>query len=140
MKSQRKPVLGVRLWPQAYGVARLRHAPPTLPPVAEGDAPMALVVGHGEASLLAPVATIEALSDLVEHVASGWRALTLDAVFPFDTVGVLAAASHALAELGIPIMAFSSHDTDHFLVPAEAIGRALAALASADLERYLPRR
>ena len=49
------------------------------------------------------------------------------------------AARHRLgACIGIPIMAFSSHDTDHFLVPAESLGRALAALASADLERFLP--
>jgi len=138
MKSQGKPLLGVRLWPQAYGVARLRHAPPTLPPVAAGDAPMALVVGHGEASLLAPAATIEALSDLVEHVSSGWRALTLEAVFPPDTVGVLAAVSRSLAEIGIPLMVFSSHDTDHFLIPEHAVGRALAALGSAGIERFLP--
>ncbi|MFI5166144.1 MAG: ACT domain-containing protein [Thermoanaerobaculales bacterium] len=139
MKSQEKPVLGVRLWPQAYAVARLREAPPELAPLAKDDAPVALVIGHGEVSLLAPVAALEPIADLAEHVSLGWRALTLEAVFPLNTVGVLASVSRVLAEVGISVMAFSSHDTDHFLVPAESVGRALAALGSADLERFLPR-
>jgi hypothetical protein len=37
-------------------------------------------------------------------------------------------------------MVFSSHDTDHFLVPEKLLGRALAALGAADLERFLPRK
>jgi len=138
MRAQDKPALGVRLWPPAYVVARLRRMPAALPPLAVEDAPIALVVGHGEVSLIAPAPVLEAFAELTQSVSTGWRALTLETVFPLDTVGVLAAVSRALAEIGIPVMAFSSHDTDHFLVPAESLGRALAALASADLDRFLP--
>ena len=74
----------------------------------------------------------------MERVSAGWRALTVEAVFPLATVGLLAVVSRALADVGVPVMVFSSHDTDHFLVPDEHLGRALAALSQARLERFLP--
>jgi len=44
---------------------------------------------------------------------------------------VLVSLAAPLADAGIPIFALSSFDTDYLLVPADSLGRALAALAEA---------
>ena len=125
------------LWPERYAVARLRALPPAA--LLDGlGAPAALVVVPGEISLLAPETIVDACADLASDVSRGWRALTLDAVPPFETVGLLAAIARPLAEVGVPILPLSSHDTDHFLVPEGLVGRALAALHQAPLQRFLP--
>ncbi len=129
--------MGIRLWPQTYAVARLRAVPAVQLPAAVSGPPMALVVGHGEVSLLAPEEIVEGFSELAEHVSPGWRALTVEGVFPLDTVGVLAVLSKALADVSVPVMVFSSHDTDHLLVPSVHLGRALAALNQVPFERFL---
>ncbi len=137
MKRHIMPPLGLRVWPQPYGVARLRAVPEPPPCASAGGPPAALIVGHDEVTLLAPEETLQQVSALVETISSGWRAVSLEAVFPPGTVGVLAAASGALAAVGVPVMVFSSHDTDHFLVPGELLGRAVSALNQAKLERFL---
>jgi len=136
MASHREPAIGVRLWPQAYAVARLR-AVPRLPELPPGGPPTALIVGHDEVSLVGPEEVVASVAGDGDRVAGGFRALTLDAVFPLGTVGVLAAVSRAFAEVGVPVMVISSHDTDHFLVPEASLGRALAALNQAPLGRFL---
>ena len=138
MSPHATPPVGLRLWPQPYAVARLRAVPDPLPRLSAAGAPVALIVGHEEVSLLAPEDTVRELGTLVERASNGWRAFTLEAVFPLDTVGILAAASRTLAEVGVPVMVFSSHDTDHFLVPGSLLGRTLAALHQARLERFFP--
>ncbi len=137
MTSSREPAIGVRLWPQAYAIARLR-AVPRLPALAPGDPPAALIVGHDEVTVVGPEKLVASVAGEGDQVAAGWRALTLDAVFPLATVGVLATVSRALADVGVPVMVLSSHDTDHFLVPEGSLGRALAALNQAVLGRFLP--
>ena len=128
----------LRLWPQPYAVARL-SALPVLPAEATADdPPVCLVVGHGEVSLLAPEPFVTACGAGVEESDEGWRAITLDAVFPLGVVGVLATISEALAQVGIPVMTFSSHDTDHLLVPGGHLGRALAVLSQTSLDKLFP--
>jgi hypothetical protein len=129
--------LRIRLWPEPYGIARLRGLPAAGDVLRTGGPPVALIGGHGELSLVAPEAVIDALGDLVERHQRGWRALTFDAVFELSTVGLLAAATRVLASVDVPVMAISSHDTDHLLVPAAQVGRALVALDQAGLERFL---
>jgi hypothetical protein len=132
--------VGLRLWPQPYAVARLQAVPDAIPGLSAAGAPAALIAGHDEVSLLAPQETVQRLAPLTQTVSDGWRAFTLEAVFSLGTIGVLAAASRALAEVGVPVMVFSSHDTDHFLVPGHLLERAVAALNQARLERFLPGR
>jgi hypothetical protein len=115
----------------------LRTAPERLPSLPADGAPIALIVGHGEVSLLAPDDLVQSCASIAEEISGGWRALTLEAVFPPGTVGLLAVAGRVLADVGVPVMVFSSHDTDHFLVPDEKLGRALAALNQARLGRFL---
>jgi len=137
MAPRAEPTIGVRLWPEVYAIAKLHTVPEPFPRPEPGGAPVALIVGHDEVTLLAPEEIVARHSALVVATMRGWRALTLEAVFPPGTVGLLAVASRALAEVGVPVMVFSSHDTDHFLVPAETLGRALAALSQARLGRFL---
>jgi hypothetical protein len=128
----------LRLWPERYVVARLRAVPADFRlPSPEGP-PVCLVVGHGEVSVLAPEALVSSFGDEVQEISPGWRAVTIESVISLATVGLLAAASRALAQVGVPVMAFASHDTDHFLIPGAMVGRALAALNQVELERFLP--
>jgi hypothetical protein len=129
--------VGIRLWEPPYAVARLRAVPDAIAGLEVAGPPTMLLVGHGEASLLAPESVVDDLADLVESCSRGWRAITLDVVFPLDTKGVLGTVGVALAEVGVPVMVLSSHDTDHFLVPGHLLGRALAALGQVRLERFL---
>jgi hypothetical protein len=138
MEAHDKQPVGLRLWPQPYAVARLLAVPDPLPRLSASGAPMALIVGHDEVSLLAPEEIVAGLASLVEKASKGWRAFTVEAVLPLDTVGLLAVASDVLAAVRVPVLVFSSHDTDHFLVPGSLLGRALAALGQAGLERFLP--
>jgi hypothetical protein len=129
--------LRVHLWPEQYGVATLRDVPALTSWLLPDGPPVSLVVGHGEVSVLAPETVIDAFGDAVTRHDRGWRALTFDAVFPLGTIGLLAAASRALAEVGVPVMVVSSHETDHVLVPEKHVGRALCALGQARLERFV---
>lgn len=134
--------IGVRLelWPEAYAVVRLREIPAETKFLEASQAPVSLMMVPGDLTLMAPQSLVDSLpAEQVEECSRGWRALTVDARFPLDTVGVLAAVGRALAEVNVPVMAFSSHATDHFLVPEKSLGRALAALHNARLERFLPR-
>lgn len=131
---------GIRLelWPEPFAIVRLRTAPADLAAVQSGNAPVALVLAPGDITLMAPHSVVDALpAGLVEAGSREWRALTLDAEFPLDTVGVFAAVTRVLADVDVPVMGFSSHRTDHFLVPSALLGRALAALHNARLERFL---
>ena len=139
MAPHARAAVGVRLWPQSYVIARLIAVPDPLPSAPAGGPPIALIVDHDAVSLVAPEEVVEAQGGLVERVGKGWRALTLEATFPLTTVGLLAVVSRALADVGIPLMVISSYDTDHFLVPDETLGRALAALSQTRLERFLPK-
>jgi hypothetical protein len=138
MAAHEKPPVGLRLWPQTYSVARLFGVPDPLPRLTTAGAPVVLIVGHDEVSLLAPEEVVRGLGPLVERASEGWRAFTVEAVVPLETVGLLAVASRALADVGVPVLVFSSHDTDHFLVPAGFLGRALAVLNQVGLEQFLP--
>ncbi len=137
MASSPERAIGVHLWPEAYAIARLRAVPEPFPSLPADGPPTALIVGHDEVSVVGPEEFVARLAAEGDAVSGGWRALTLDVVFPLGTVGVLAAVSRAMAEVGVPVMVISSHDTDHFLVPAASLGRALAALNQAPIARFV---
>jgi len=58
----------------------------------------------------------------------GWVVITLDTVFEWDVVGVLATVAGALADAGIPIGAATAFSRDHILVPSNRMKEALGAL------------
>jgi hypothetical protein len=61
----------------------------------------------------------------------GWRALRVRGPLSFDLTGVLAAVLAPLAVAQVPVFALSTYDTDHVLVRASDLGRAVKALVAA---------
>jgi hypothetical protein len=129
----------IELWPPAYAIAKLDAVPAGMPTCPPAGPPVALIVGHGEITLIGPEDLVDSVGRGITAISRGWRLLTLDTVFPLDTVGVLRVVSTVLAEVEIPVMVLSSHDTDHFLVPGALVGRALAAINQVRLDRLLPK-
>lgn len=58
----------------------------------------------------------------------GWKIVTFDMALPFSLVGFLARVSSALADAGISLCALSAYSTDHFLVKAPDLEKALRTL------------
>ena len=58
----------------------------------------------------------------------GWRCLKLEGPIPFDTIGVAAKFTGALATAGVSVFVVSTFDTDYVLVKEEALPRAMDAL------------
>jgi hypothetical protein len=81
-----------------------------------------------ELSIVCDAAAVPA--DVV-RAERGWRALSVRGPLPFELTGVAAALTGPLAEAGISVFLVASYDTDHVLVRAEAVKRAIAALAAA---------
>jgi hypothetical protein len=73
-------------------------------------------------------------------VEPGWRALTVDGPLDLSLTGVLASLAAPLAEAGVPLLVVGTYDTDHLLVKADDLDRALTALAAAghDVPRHEP--
>lgn len=67
------------------------------------------------------------------RIAGGYRVVMLDTEFPFDVIGILAKCSVALAEVGIPIMAYSSYQTDVFMFKEMHFEQACAILKGLEL-------
>jgi hypothetical protein len=135
MSPARARPVRLRLWPEGYSVASLAAVPDLV--LDPAGSPAALIVGDNEVTLLAPTQLVTALRSPATAQVDGWRAITIDAEFPLDTVGVMAAVAAAFADVGVPFLTFASRRTDHFLVPERLLGRALTALSHAPLDRFL---
>ena len=83
----------------------------------------------GDANALSP----QEAGQFMGQIVSTMRQHLPNAVFSLDTVGVMSVVSATLAEAAVPIMVFSSHATDHLLVPELLLGRALTALGQVKL-------
>jgi uncharacterized protein len=64
------------------------------------------------------------------RVVAPYRAISFDLDLPGDLVGFLAAATRALADAGVPILAVCGYTKDHLLVREADLGAALAGLAA----------
>src|SRR3954463_4307959 len=89
-----------------------------------------------ELSVICPEVAVPPDTD----VEPGWRALTVAGPLDFAMTGVLASLAAPLAEAGVPLLAIATHDTDHLLVRADDVDRALAPLAAARPPRARPPR
>jgi hypothetical protein len=58
----------------------------------------------------------------------GWRCLAVDGPIPFETIGVAASITSALAQAGISVFFVSTHDTDYVLAKEESFARACEVL------------
>ncbi|RZS34745.1 hypothetical protein EV193_10893 [Herbihabitans rhizosphaerae] len=83
-----------------------------------------------ELSVVCPAAVAPA----AELSKPGWRLLTVRGPLEFTLTGIMAALSGELAAAGVSLFAVSTYDTDHMLVPATDLARAVAALVEAGHE------
>ncbi|GAB4574005.1 MAG: hypothetical protein Kow0077_18380 [Anaerolineae bacterium] len=121
---------------QAY---RLIHLPPTaITPAAAvvaavGEAFVALLADKDEVTLVLPdLWWHELQSRLPEHKVAEevYHLLTFDLSLQHNLVGFMAIVSAALAEAGIPLMAYSAFERDHLLIQARYFEQACAVLTS----------
>lgn len=63
-----------------------------------------------------------------------WRCLAIEGPIPFETIGVAAAITTALANAGISVFFVSTFDTDYVLTRADSFSGACDALRAAGLE------
>ena len=87
-----------------------------------------------EMSIIAP-SSFELSADSAEK---GWRLLTVRGPLEFTLTGIMAAIAGALAAAGVSLFALSTFNTDHILVKAADLGRAVAALTEAGHEVHQP--
>lgn len=66
--------------------------------------------------------------NLLNESETNWKILTLDIIFPMDTVGILSRISGCLAENEIPVMAISAYLRDHFLIREKDVEKAIYVL------------
>ncbi|MFB9908213.1 ACT domain-containing protein [Allokutzneria oryzae] len=120
-------VVELDLRPEIYSVLRL--AP-------DAPAPVEVLAAQGFVSIsrtpeeLSVVCPTE-VAPLADQAEGGWRLLTARGPFDFALTGIMAALSTPLAEAGVPLFALSTYDTDHLMVRAEHLARAVAALRDA---------
>jgi len=68
----------------------------------------------------------------------GWRLLTVRGPLEFTLTGIMAALSGELAAAGVSLFALSTYDTDHLLVKATDLDRAVQALRNSGHEVTKP--
>ncbi|PRX51068.1 hypothetical protein B0I33_101221 [Prauserella shujinwangii] len=118
--------LAIDVRPGEYAVARLDAG--AAAPVGlfdrSGDALVSVTRTGGELSVICPAEAAPAGA----RVQDGWRLLTVRGPLAFTLTGVIAALSSELAAAGVALFTLSTFDTDHVLVRAADLDRAVAAL------------
>ncbi|HRK30769.1 MAG TPA: ACT domain-containing protein [Tepidisphaeraceae bacterium] len=67
----------------------------------------------------------------VNKVERGWRCFKVVGPLDFGLVGILAKLSAVLADVNVPIISISTHDTDHIMVRDVNVKEATEALRKA---------
>ncbi|MCT2585181.1 ACT domain-containing protein [Actinophytocola gossypii] len=123
--------LVVEVAPGEYTVLRLPAGTP--PPVALfTDAPGLVSVVSAPDGLTVVCPTDLALE--ADPREDGWRLLSVRGPLDFALTGIMAAIAGELAAAGVSLFAVSTYDTDHVLVKAADLDRAVAALREAGHE------
>ncbi|HEU5475050.1 MAG TPA: ACT domain-containing protein [Actinophytocola sp.] len=128
--------LEVDVQPDGYSVARF-PAGTALPAGLHGHAAALVSVTStpDEVSVVCPTELAPPGADQVDH---GWRLLTVRGPLEFTLTGIMAAMAGALAAAGVSLFALSTFDTDHVLVKATDLTRAVSALTEAGHEVHVP--
>ncbi|MBB3665073.1 hypothetical protein FB384_004024 [Prauserella sediminis] len=120
--------LAIDVQPGEYTVARFDAGAPV--PAALLDPPggelVSVVRTAEELSVVGPSERVPA----TDRAEPGWRLLTVRGPLAFSLTGIVAALSSELAAAGVALFALSTFDTDHFLVAAGDLDRAVDALRS----------
>ena len=83
---------------------------------------------------LSVICAAGAVPDGVAKVERGWRALVVTTEMDFSLTGVAASITTPLAGAGVSVLPIATHDTDYFLVKADRVADAIAALLAAGHE------
>ncbi len=119
---------GLELLLAEGGIAVCRLAGGSAPPDWACGGP--LMAWIATASEVTVVCAEDRVPDGIQREA-GWRCLSVAGPLDLSLVGILSRLTAVLAEARIPVFALSSFDTDHLLVRAEDLDRAVAALRDA---------
>lgn len=117
----------LRVLPDRLAVARLPHDAPW--PAPRGTTGFFSVTRtDAELSVVCPEDEVPTGASPVER---GWHALEVVGPLDFSMVGVMAALTRPLADVGVSVFVLSTFDTDYLLVHASAVETAVHALRDA---------
>ncbi|MQA61411.1 MAG: ACT domain-containing protein [Actinophytocola sp.] len=126
--------LAIDVQPGEYSVARLDPAegvPAELFAHASG-ALVSVTRTDSEVSVICPTHVWRAFSsagtESSGRAEEGWRLLSVRGPLEFTLTGIIAALSSELAAAGVALFSLSTYDTDHLLVKATDLARAVDAL------------
>ncbi|MBB4910400.1 ACT domain-containing protein [Actinophytocola algeriensis] len=120
--------LTIDIAPGDYTVSRLPAG--TEAPRIEAAGLVSITSTPTEVSIVCPTD----VAPETEHAHPGWRLLTVRGPLEFDLTGIMAALAGELAAAGVSLFAVSTYDTDHVLVKAADLQRAVKALREAGHE------
>ncbi|MGC5018908.1 ACT domain-containing protein [Micromonospora sp. DT47] len=123
-------MLDVALLPGEYAVCRMAAGAPLSPILwaDPGDADVVTVAWTADGiSVICPAGRAPAGAD----VETDWRCLRVVGPLDIAVTGTLASLVDPLAAARVSVVAFSTYDTDHVLVPAVRLAEATAALERA---------
>ncbi|MFE0026149.1 ACT domain-containing protein [Amycolatopsis sp. NPDC059021] len=118
--------LAIDVRPGEYAVVRLPADAPAPESLLDPGEPVLVSVTRtpDELSVICPAG----LAPEGGTVEAGWRLLTVRGPLEFTLTGIIAALASELAAAGVALFSLSTFDTDHILVRAAELDRAVAAL------------
>jgi uncharacterized protein len=123
--------LAIDVQPGDYTIARLPAGTPLPDALFAAPALVSVTSTRDEVSVVCPTDLVPSAAEQVEH---GWRLLTVRGPLEFTLTGIMAALAGELAAAGVSLFAVSTFNTDHVLVKAADLERAIAALTEAGHE------
>ncbi|CAM3668683.1 ACT domain-containing protein [Kibdelosporangium persicum] len=121
--------LTIDVRPGDYALAKLPPGSP-LPSLSTSDGLVSVTSTPDEVS----VVSLTDIAPAGAKVDQGWRLLTVRGPLEFTLTGIMASLAGSLAAAGVPLYAMSTFDTDHILVKATDLDRAVVALREAGHE------
>lgn len=128
--------LVIEVVPGEYTVLRL-PAGTTPPPdlfTLGGRALVAVVSAWDGVTVVCPTRVAVDVAAISDAREDGWRLLSVRGPLDFALTGIMAALAGELAAAGVSLFAVSTYDTDHVLVKATDLERAVVALREAGHE------
>jgi uncharacterized protein len=123
------PPIPLTVLPERHAICRLNSRDPVPGWAAASTAGLSSVTRTPDEL---SVIVIDSVAPANVRCDRGWRAIRVRGPIPLDLIGVIAGISGTLANAGLSIFAFSTHDTDYVLVKQAHLDRAIRALRQAE--------
>jgi hypothetical protein len=124
--------LAIDVRPDEYTVLRLDPATPLSPDLFTSTGLVSVIRTEDELAMVLPTARAGGFD--AQRREPGWRLLTVRGPLEFSLTGIMAMLAGTLAAAGVALFAMSSFDTDHVLVKAGDLDRAVTAFREAGHE------